>query len=200
MQKILAFNIIPNNINIILRIGSFNIISKFIESNKQSENLVKSINELLKENNLKYEDIDIFSSITGPGNFTSIKTALAVLKAIQISTNKKIVTNNMFELISFNQTEHDVVILDLNNIKYYIQNKDNYYVIYKKDINDFLEKNKNSKILTNDKNILNSNMIFSNFSNEKWLELIEYKAEHNIFTEKIEPLYIEEAGITKRKN
>ncbi len=200
MQKILAFNIIPNNINIILRIGSSNIISKFIESNKQSENLVKSINELLKENNLKYEDIDIFSSITGPGNFTSIKTALAVLKAIQISTNKKIVTNNMFELISFNQTEHDVVILDLNNIKYYIQNKDNYYVIYKKDINDFLEKNKNSKILTNDKNILNSNMIFSNFSNEKWLELIEYKAEHNIFTEKIEPLYIEEAGITKRKN
>lgn len=200
MQKILAFNIIPNNINIILRIGSSNIISKFIESNKQSENLVKSINELLKENNLKYEDIDIFSSITGPGNFTSIKTALAVLKAIQISTNKKIVTNNMFELISFNQTEHDVVILDLNNIKYYIQNKDNYYVIYKKDINDFLEKNKNLKILTNDKNILNSNMIFSNFSNEKWLELIEYKAEHNIFTEKIEPLYIEEAGITKRKN
>lgn len=200
MQKILAFNIIPNNINIILRIGSSNIISKFIESNKQSENLVKSINELLKENNLKYEDIDIFSSITGPGNFTSIKTALAVLKAIQISTNKKIVTNNMFELISFNQTEHDVVILDLNNIKYYIQNKDNYYVIYKKDINDFLEKNKNSKILTNDKNILNSNMIFSNFSNEKWLELIEYKVEHNIFTEKIEPLYIEEAGITKRKN
>lgn len=200
MQKILAFNIIPNNINIILRIGSSNIISKFIESNKQSENLVKSINELLKENNLKYEDIDIFSSITGPGNFTSIKTALAVLKAIQISTNKKIVTNNMFELISFNQTEHDVVILDLNNIKYYIQNKDNYYVIYKKDINDFLEKNKNSKILTNDKNILNSNMIFSNFSNEKWLELIEYKAKHNIFTEKIEPLYIEEAGITKRKN
>lgn len=200
MQKILAFNIIPNNINIILRIESFNIISKFIESNKQSENLVKSINELLKENNLKYEDIDIFSSITGPGNFTSIKTALAVLKAIQISTNKKIVTNNMFELISFNQTEHDVVILDLNNIKYYIQNKDNYYVIYKKDINDFLEKNKNSKILTNDKNILNSNMIFSNFSNEKWLELIEYKTEHNIFTEKIEPLYIEEAGITKRKN
>ena len=200
MQKILAFNIIPNNINIILRIGSSNIISKFIESNKQSENLVKSINELLKENNLKYEDIDIFSSITGPGNFTSIKTALAVLKAIQISTNKKIVTNNMFELISFNQTEHDVVILDLNNIKYYIQNKDNYYVIYKKDINDFLEKNKNSKILTNDKNILNSNMIFSNFSNEKWLELIEYKAKNNIFTEKIEPLYIEEAGITKRKN
>lgn len=200
MQKILAFNIIPNNINIILRIGSSNIISKFIESNKQSENLVKSINELLKENNLKYEDIDIFSSITGPGNFTSIKTALAVLKAIQISTNKKIVTNNMFELISFNQIEHNVVILDLNNIKYYIQNKDNYYVIYKKDINDFLEKNKNSKILTNDKNILNSNMIFSNFSNEKWLELIEYKAKHNIFTEKIEPLYIEEAGITKRKN
>lgn len=200
MQKILAFNIIPNNINIILRIGSSNIISKFIESNKQSENLVKSINELLKENNLKYEDIDIFSSITGPGNFTSIKTALAVLKAIQISTNKKIVTNNMFELISFNQTEHDIVILDLNNIKYYIQNKDNYYVIYKKDINDFLEKNKNLKILTNDKNILNSNMIFSNFSNEKWLELIEYKAKHNIFTEKIEPLYIEEAGITKRKN
>ena len=199
MQKILAFNIIPNNINIILKNKNPNFILKFVESNKQSENLVKSINDLLMENNLKYTDIDIFSSIIGPGNFTSIKTGLAVLKAIQIATNKKIITNNMFEIISFNQERHDIVILDLNNTKYYIQNKDDFYVIYKKDINDFLEKHKKNKIITNDKNILSDNIIFSNFSNDKWLKLTEYKAENNIFTEKIEPLYIEEAGITKRK-
>ena len=199
MQKILAFNIIPNNINIILKNKNPNFIFKFVESNKQSENLVKSINDLLMENNLKYTDIDIFSSIIGPGNFTSIKTGLAVLKAIQIATNKKIITNNMFEIISFNQERHDIVILDLNNAKYYIQDKDNFYVIYKKDINDFLEKHKKNKIITNDKNILSDNIIFSNFSNDKWLKLTEYKAENNIFTEKIEPLYIEEAGITKRK-
>lgn len=199
MQKILAFNIIPNNINIILKNKNYNFILKFVESNKQSENLVKSINDLLMENNLKYTDIDIFSSIIGPGNFTSIKTGLAVLKAIQIATNKKIITNNMFEIISFNQERHNIVILDLNNAKYYIQDKDDFYVIYKKDINDFLEKHKKNKIITNDKNILSDNIIFSNFSNDKWLKLIEYKAENNIFTEKIEPLYIEEAGITKRK-
>lgn len=199
MQKILAFNIIPNNINIILKNKNSNFILKFVESNKQSENLVKSINDLLMENNLKYTDIDIFSSIIGPGNFTSIKTGLAVLKAIQIATNKKIITNNMFEIISFNQERHNIVILDLNNAKYYIQDKDDFYVIYKKDINDFLEKHKKNKIITNDKNILSDNIIFSNFSNDKWLKLIECKAENNIFTEKIEPLYIEEAGITKRK-
>lgn len=199
MQKILAFNIIPNNINIILKNKNSNFILKFVESNKQSENLVKSINDLLMENNLKYTDIDIFSSIIGPGNFTSIKTGLAVLKAIQIATNKKIITNNMFEIISFNQERHNIVILDLNNAKYYIQDKDDFYVIYKKDINDFLEKHKKNKIITNDKNILSDNIIFSNFSNDKWLKLTEYKAENNIFTEKIEPLYIEEAGITKRK-
>lgn len=199
MQKILAFNIIPNNINIILKNKNSNFILKFVESNKQSENLVKSINDLLMENNLKYTDIDIFSSIIGPGNFTSIKTGLAVLKAIQIATNKKIITNNMFEIISFNQEGHDIVILDLNNAKYYIQDKDDFYVIYKKDINDFLEKHKKNKIITNDKNILSDNIIFSNFSNDKWLKLTEYKAENNIFTEKIKPLYIEEAGITKRK-
>ncbi len=199
MQKILAFNIIPNNINIILKNKNPNFIFKFVESNKQSENLVKSINDLLMENNLKYTDIDIFSSIIGPGNFTSIKTGLAVLKAIQIATNKKIITNNMFEIISFNQERHNIVILDLNNAKYYIQDKDDFYVIYKKDINDFLEKHKKNKIITNDKNILSDNIIFSNFSNDKWLKLIEYKAENKIFTKKIEPLYIEEAGITKRK-
>lgn len=199
MQKILAFNIIPNNINIILKNKNPNFILKFVESNKQSENLVKSINDLLMENNLKYTDIDIFSSIIGPGNFTSIKTGLAVLKAIQIATNKKIITNNMFEIISFNQERHDIIILDLNNAKYYIQDKDDFYVIYKKDINDFLEKHKKNKIITNDKNILSDNIIFSNFSNNKWLKLTEYKAENKIFTKKIEPLYIEEAGITKRK-
>ena len=105
MQKILAFNTILSNLNIILQNSLSVIETNAIESKKQSEILVSSIESMLSANKLWYNDIDIFASITGPGNFTSIKTNLAVLKALQISTNKKIITNNMFEIISFEQNQ-----------------------------------------------------------------------------------------------
>ena len=199
MQKILAFNTILSNLNIILQNSLSVIKTNIIESKKQSEILVSSIESMLSANKLWYNDIDIFASITGPGNFTSIKTNLAVLKALQISTNKKIITNNMFEIISFEQNQCDIIILDLNNAKYYIKDKNSYYIIYKTDIKSFLEENKNATILTNDHGIVCDNIILSNFSIEKWAKLNCYKAQNQLFTNEIEPLYIEEAKITKRK-
>ena len=198
MQKILSFNTIFSDASIILQ-NSDKIYIENINNKKQSEILVSSINKVLSNNNLSHNDIDIFSTIIGPGNFTGIKTSLAVLKALQISTNKKIITCDVFEIISYNIL-CDCIILDMKTVKYYIKNNNKYYIIYKKDINEFLDKNKNLKILTNDENLKNNNIVQSTFSNEKWIELINYKVQNNIFTNEIMPLYIEEASISKRKN
>ena len=201
MQKILSFNTIFAGVNIILQNDGKIEVSKNFQSKKQSEILVSSIEKVLKENNLSYKDIDVFSSITGPGNFTGIKTSLAVLKALEISTNKKIITTNVFEVISHGFEKYDYIILDMGTVKYYIEDVNkNYFVIYKKDIQNFMEEHKSYSFLTNDNNIKAKNIIFSEFSNEKWADVVKYKMDNSIFTDEITPLYIEEALITKRKN
>ncbi len=201
MQKILSFNTIFVGVNLILQNDNNILITKQFESKKQSEILISSIEKTLIESGLKYNDIDIFSSITGPGNFTGIKTSLAVLKALEISTNKKIITTDVFEIISHGFNNYDFIILDMSTVKYYIKdNNSNYFVIYKNDIERFLNDNKDARFLTNDKMLFGKNITLSEFSNEKWGNLINYKAKNNIFTQEITPLYIEEASITQRKN
>ena len=198
MQNILYFNTIFQYVELILQLKDGKIIEKRIENSKQSEILVYSIKTMLQENNLEYSDIDVFTSITGPGNFTGIKTSLAVLKALAITTNAKIITCSVFDILSFN-LNYDMIILAMNGIKCYIKENDKYYTIYKKDLNNFLLNNQDKKILTNIEEVMGKNIIFSDFSNKKWIDLVNYKDNNNEFTQDIKALYIEEAGITKRK-
>ena len=69
-------------------------------------------------------------------------------------------------------------------------------MIFKK---DFIIPN-NKKILTNDNELKDINVKYSNYSNEKWVNLNFYKVKNNLYTENIIPLYIEEASISKKKN
>lgn len=201
MQKILSFNTIFLGVNVILQDNNKILTSKKFESKKQSEILVSSLEQVLSNNGLTYNDIDIFSTIAGPGNFTGIKTSLAVLKALQIATHKKIITTNVFEIVSHNINSYDTIVLDMGTVKYYIKDENGeYYTIYKKEIEEFLKNNKSIKILTNDYSLKGNNIEYSEYTNEKWAELVGFKAENAIFTDEIKPLYIEEATITKRKN
>ncbi|MDD2839854.1 MAG: hypothetical protein PHY80_01860 [Rickettsiales bacterium] len=199
MQNILYFNTIFQGVSIILQQNSGLMIEKKIENEKQSEILVSSIEQILTDNGLKYNNIDIFTSIVGPGNFTGIKTSLAVLKALQISTKAKIITCNIFDIISF-ELNHDLIILDMGTVKLYIEENNEFYTIYKKDLENFLKEKENKKIITNNKIIVGDNIIYSDFTNQKWINIVNYKVKNNLWTEYIEALYIEEAGITKRKN
>lgn len=199
MQNILYFNTIFQGINIILQKNDGSSIEKNIESGKQSEILVSSIKQTLTANKLKYNDIDIFTSITGPGNFTGIKTGLAVLKALQISIKAKIITCSIFDIISF-EMNYDLIVLDMGTAKLYIKENNEFWTIYKKDCENFLKEKKGKKIITNSKIISGENIIYSDFTNQKWINLVNYKAKNNFWTENIEALYIEDAGITKRKN
>lgn len=178
MQKILAFNTIQRGISIILQENDRVIYTKNIETEKQSELLVSSIEDTLEENGLHYNDMDIFSTIIGPGNFTSIKTSIAVLKALRLATGKKVVVSDLFEIIENLNTE--TIILKQNNNKYYIKENNNYSMTT---------------------NIDNYNGIVSDgiFSKEVWAKLIYEKVLAKDFAEKIEPLYIEPAKVTCRK-
>jgi tRNA A37 threonylcarbamoyladenosine modification protein TsaB len=194
----LSFNVLFSGVDIILQNNDKIICKKNFISSKQSEILIKSIEETLKANDIKYDDIDIFTTINGPGNFTGIKINLATLKALKMSTNAKIITLNIFEIISLNVL-YDKIILDINKLKYYIKcHNNNYFVILKDNIDNFI--NKNEKIITNSQILAEKyNLKYSNIDIDNWINSINFKIKNKIFSEEIEPLYIETASITERK-
>ncbi|GMO60978.1 MAG: hypothetical protein Ta2D_06750 [Rickettsiales bacterium] len=172
-MNILYFNTIFGNIELIL-----NEDSRIIECQKQSEYLVENIEKMLKDNNLDYKDIDFFATITGSGNFTNIKTNLAVAKALQLATQKKVIGSDLFEIIGYEEN-YDYIALKINPVKWHIKDKEgNYFVENKLD-------NFNGKVI-------------SEYSAEKWKKLTETKIKNNIFTP-LEALYIENIKINKRK-
>ena len=200
MQKIFSFTTIFQGVDVIFQKDRDIISIKNFESKKQSEILIKSIESIFEEYNIDYDNIDVFSSIVGPGNFTGIKTSLAVIKAISVALNKNIVLVNVFDIISHNIDKYNIILLDMNTAKYFIRDRNgDYLTIYKKDVNEFLKINVNLKILTNDLNIVGDNIIHASFSMEKWADLVYSKVQKGLFSNNIEPLYIEDALITERK-
>jgi tRNA A37 threonylcarbamoyladenosine modification protein TsaB len=167
------FNTLFGKIDIAL-----NDYSESIECKKQSERLVFEIEKTLKKNKLEYKDV-VFSTINGPGNFTSIKTNLAVIKAIKLATGNDAIVSNIFDIMSFNE-DYDYIAIKINPTKYYVKSKSNTFFV-KQNIDDL-----QGKILTE-------------FSIDKWKQLTNYKFKNNIFNE-FEPLYIENASITLKKN
>ena len=102
-------------------------------NNDHSKYLVPSIDEGLKLNNLKPNDVNKCYVVTGPGSFTGTRIAVTVGKTFCYSNNI-----NVIPVSSLKQ-----YIFSLDNYDYYvsiIKDKGNrlYYGIYDKDYNDIV--------------------------------------------------------------
>jgi tRNA A37 threonylcarbamoyladenosine modification protein TsaB len=172
-MNILYFNTLFGNVELML-----NKRRIVIDEKKQSEYLVGGLERILEESKLGYGDIDYFATIIGSGNFTNIKTNIAVGKALQFATGKNIIGSDLFEIISWKK-EYDYVVVQINPTKYHIKNKNGDYIV----ANDIDEL---------------SGVILKEYSNDNWKLLTEYKIKNKIFKD-LEPLYVENASITKRK-
>ncbi len=142
--------------------------SLIIENKKdsQAERLFVLIAESLKESNLTYNDIDIFSANLGPGSFTGIRIGLSGILAVAYALNKKFVGLNSFEglvnnylklenknksnevcaLINANRNEiyaecfDKQELINLNSLEKYCENKNKIFIC---DNEIILEKLKN---------------------------------------------------------
>lgn len=75
---------------------------KDFEENKQAERLISVIENLLKDSNLEYSDLDYLAACSGPGSFTGIRIGLAASNGISIACPKlKTVNVTNFETINF---------------------------------------------------------------------------------------------------
>lgn len=109
----------------LLTIGIINgseILTKEVESyNSHSIILLPLIDTLLKENNLKINDIDRIVVLNGPGSFTGIRIGLTVAKTIGYALNKDVypISSLKAYLVSSNLTGDKMA---------YIEDSHGYYV------------------------------------------------------------------------
>ncbi len=73
----------------------------FPQNSSHSEKLVLELKNIINSHNLTFKEIDLFVANNGPGGYTGIRVALAVLKMLKITFDKPCLTLNSFEILSY---------------------------------------------------------------------------------------------------
>jgi tRNA threonylcarbamoyl adenosine modification protein YeaZ len=180
---------------------------------KHSEMLVVEIKNLLDLNKITFNDLDLVVCTNGPGSYTGIRVALAVLKIIKITTQKPTLTVNGCEVLSYKYSKNYSKI----NVAIQANGEEIYFAKYAinnnleevmqpmiSNIDDILLEIKEDEFLCGsankifDKHSLKSNqndIIFAQdvaiYGQKKFLQ--------NKISQDILPLYLRDPKITKRK-
>jgi tRNA threonylcarbamoyl adenosine modification protein YeaZ len=185
----------------------------YLQEAKHSEMLVVEIKNLLDVNKINFNDLDLIIATNGPGSYTGIRVALAVLKIIKITTQKPVLTVNCCEVLadkySKNHEKINVAIqansTEIYYAKYVIKN--NFEEVLQpmiSNVEDILSTIKEDEFLCGsankifDKHLLKSNqddLILAYdvaiYGQKKFLQ--------NKDSQDILPLYLRDPKITKRK-
>lgn len=161
------------------------------DANTHSVKLMPLVDKLLKETNVKIEDIDLFACDIGPGSFTGIRIGVSTVKAFLDVTNQKAIGVTSLEILANNiQTEEMVCsLIDAKNQNVYcgfFQKENGIYqqigdLTFEK-IEDAIEiaKSKNKKIIfIGNGSIAYQDMIKSKMKNEAEIVLEEEKNKLN---------------------
>lgn len=65
--------------------------------------LIPTVDEVLKECELKPSELDVVAVVVGPGSFTGIRIGVAAMTAIAFACGAKRIAVNTFELIAYNR-------------------------------------------------------------------------------------------------
>lgn len=135
MKKLLGFD--TTNSDIKIYFGDEKEIKKYLFKNLSStENLLKKIDDVLKENNTDVEDIDVFAVNVGPGSWTGIRVGIVTCMGLMSAfANKKVIEFNNFQLI-----ESSIKNYDKKNITIVVPAYSNYVYIKNEDEINCVEK------------------------------------------------------------
>lgn len=185
----------------------------YLQEAKHSEMLVLEIKNLLDVNKINFNDLDLIIATNGPGSYTGIRVALAVLKIIKITTQKPVLTVNCCEVLadkySKNHEKINVAIqansTEIYYAKYVIKN--NFEEVLQpmiSNVEDILSTIKEDEFLCGSANkIFDKHLLKSNqddvilaydvaiYGQKKFLQ--------NKDSQDILPLYLRDPKITKRK-
>ena len=155
-------------------------INNLDDGKTHSENLMPLIEELLKRNNLKVNDINLIACCVGPGSFTGIRIGVATVKVLNI--NVAGVTS--LETLAKNVENADTIVslIDARNNQVYCGIFDNNYNKKQEyladDINKIIKilKQYNNIVFVGDGAILHKELLKENLDNINFSENNEQSA------------------------
>ncbi len=111
-MKILAFDTSNDGLSVAL-LENENVIEliEMLENGKQTELLVVTIEKILRNNNIWYDDLDLIATTKGPGSFTGIRVGLSCAKALQIATNLPLIALDSLLVIAHQHRHQNGKIL-----------------------------------------------------------------------------------------
>ncbi|TAL26975.1 MAG: tRNA (adenosine(37)-N6)-threonylcarbamoyltransferase complex dimerization subunit type 1 TsaB [Alphaproteobacteria bacterium] len=70
------------------------------ETRDQGNLLLRHIQEALDKEKLKFEDLNLFAVVTGPGSFTGIRIGLATMRALSMAAKVPVIGISSFEMFA----------------------------------------------------------------------------------------------------
>ena len=74
-----------------------------LNQKKHTDELLFSVDELLKESGLSIDEIENFCVCVGPGSFTGIRVAISIVKGLSVNSNSKIFTFSNFYIFAIHK-------------------------------------------------------------------------------------------------
>lgn len=175
---------------------------KIIQNGKQSELLILTIEEILKSQNIWYQDLNLIAATNGPGSFTGSRIGVTCAKTIAIACKLPLIFVSTLEVIAFTfgVDGKNFIALDCDNNELFIaeffkEKKDlkqtlDTRVIKKEEFDWHLPKDKNLSIISKNISDLNAeNIAF--LAKEKFIK-------GDVITDKT-AIYLRDPKIGKRK-
>jgi len=126
--NILCFDTALGGITIGLCLSDDKIISHHTETEReQASLLVPKIQEVLKEGELSFEDLDAVACTVGPGSFTGLRIGMTTAKTLGLSLEKPVIGLSTLDLIAqhYSVKENMLIVLETKRKDFYAQYFDN---------------------------------------------------------------------------
>lgn len=210
-MRILCLDTTRKSAMIFLVDNDKNLIKVLDKNEKQSENLMINIDNILKENNVELNTIDCFGIVEGPGSFTGIRVGMATIKAMAFALNKPIISFNVFEVLSNHIKSGTILSECTSNSLYYCEIEDykikNVGVEEKIDADSLSKYNNKIMIreeLFNDDEAYKYNVLILNDYTDFVFKQLRSDFDNQRFTSSPEPYYVQlsqaERNLENKKN
>lgn len=176
------------------------VFSKIDENQKKhTDELLASVDELLKTAGLKIGDIQVIGVCVGPGSFTGVRVAISICKGLAVGTGAKIVAVSNFDTYSSGDKKQIIVLEGFSNYVYVRKFEDGKMVDSCEDVGEFCnllnKRNSDFEIVVNTEktqNLLKKYEISSKIGQKDTIYCINQKIAQNQFVDmnQISPIYL----------
>ena len=197
---ILALNtaFMTANIGLILNNGE-RVESTIDAKSKHSENVLKTVDELLNKCNEKIQNVDEIAVVVGPGSFTGIRIGVALAKGFgSVNDNLKLLPISSLELMAYiylqkHSNDFVCVLNALSNLFFVCEFDSNGIKLSNERMIDReeLDKIKKKKVcLTGDLNLENADYV--EITTDALLDFVAAKQEESAYVkvEELSPIYL----------